>query len=86
MVTIIFLLLSISNVTADMTTDLKSDFDSVLLPIWLMVMVVYSFYIISNLDDDKDLELYEGLMSKVYQDANLTPTKSSLSPRLSLST
>ena len=67
MVTMIFQLLYISIVSAD-NKDIEFEFDSILLPIWLIVVVFYSIFIIINLDDDKEYEICQNVMSKIYQE------------------
>lgn len=68
MVTMIFQLLYISIVSADSNKDLEFEFDSILLPIWLIVVVFYSIFIIINLDDDKEYEICQNVMFKIYQE------------------
>lgn len=69
------LFFQISQVLGDESIHPESDYEWVLLPIWLIGMIVYSIYILLNLDEEKDFEICQKLMSKIYQGSNSTTYK-----------
>jgi hypothetical protein len=75
MVAILLLLFQVSQVVGDESITPESDYEWVLLPIWLIGMVIYSIYIIQNLDEEKDFEICQKLMSKIYQGSHSTSYK-----------
>lgn len=77
MVSILLLLFQVSKVLADESISPESDYEWDLLPIWLIGMIIYSIYILLNLDEDKDFEIYQNLMSKIYQGSNTSSYKCS---------
>jgi len=67
MVSILLLFFQVSQVVGDESIPTESDYEWVLLSIWMIGMIIYSIYILLNLDEEKDFEIYQKLMSKIYQ-------------------
>ena len=75
MVTLVLLLFQVSQVVGNQSIPPESDYDWYLLTIWLIGMIVYSIYILLNLDEEKDFEICQKCMSKIYQGSDSSSYK-----------